>query len=75
MKLRDFLSELNNLAKENPKALDYDVIYSSDDEGNSYHSIYCTGTFVQVEDLDAHHLDIVFKEGDEEINYNAVIIN
>ena len=71
MKLRTFLEELNKLAKSNPKALDYNVIYSSDDEGNSYHNIYHTGALVEVEDLDKHHLELSFKGRES----NAVIIN
>lgn len=72
MKLRTFLAELNTLVKSNPEALDYNVIYSSDDEGNSYHNVHCTGALVKVEDLDEHHLEIAeFLES----NANAVIIN
>ena len=72
MKFKQFLEELNNLAKENPKTLDYNVIYSSDDEGNSYHNIHCAPSLVQVDDLEEHHLEIVEFLGG---NSNAVIIN
>jgi len=76
MKLREFLDQLNNLVKETPEALEYDVIYASDDEGNSYHNIYCTGALVQVGDLEEHHLEIVGFGGEKGVdNLNAVIIN
>jgi hypothetical protein len=39
MKLKDFLDELNALVSDNPKVLEFDVIYSVDDEGNSFHPI------------------------------------
>lgn len=40
MKLKEYLDHLNNLVKENPKILDFDVVYSSDDEGNYYGMVH-----------------------------------
>ena len=36
MKLKKFLADLNKLAKNHPEYLKYEVIYSIDDEGNSF---------------------------------------
>lgn len=40
MKLKEFLDKLNTMVKEDPKILNLDVIYSSNDEGNSYEPVY-----------------------------------
>jgi len=40
MKLKEFISNLNNLVKTNPEALDYDVVTSKDDEGNGFNLVY-----------------------------------
>ena len=36
MTLKDYMLQLNELILDNPNALDYQVITSSDDEGNNY---------------------------------------
>ena len=36
MKLSEYIKELENLVKGNPQALDMEVIYAKDDEGNGY---------------------------------------
>lgn len=36
MKLKKYLDHLNELVKNNPAALDYDVVTSADDEGNYF---------------------------------------
>ena len=38
--LRQLINRLNHIAKENPKALDLPLVYSRDDEGNSFHKVY-----------------------------------
>lgn len=55
MKFKEYLEELNKLAEENPESLNMDVIYASDDEGNSYHTVIGSGSLVEVEDPTAHY--------------------
>ena len=38
--LREYLEELNQLASDNPAALDMPVITSKDDEGNGYRNVH-----------------------------------
>lgn len=38
MKLREFLSDINRFARNNPACLEMDVICSTDDEGNGYNT-------------------------------------
>ena len=40
MLLKDYLMQLIDLAKENPEALDYEVITAKDDEGNGYCKVH-----------------------------------
>ena len=40
MKLKEFIENLNMFIKENPDALELDVISSKDDEGNGYNYVY-----------------------------------
>ncbi len=42
MKLKDYLEYLNNLVKDDPEILDYDVIYAADDEGNHFSKLHYT---------------------------------
>lgn len=54
-------------------------IYSSDDEGNSYHSIYNEPSEYLVEDINEYYLETAFEydEKDNVINFepNCIIIN
>jgi hypothetical protein len=48
MKLRDYYQKLQLLIRISPEALDMDVVYSTDDEGNAYiHVSYtpCVGYY------------------------------
>ena len=36
MKLKEYIKSLNALVEENPERLEFEVIYSADDEGNHY---------------------------------------
>lgn len=40
MKLKNYIENLLLLSKENPDILEYEVIYSQDDEGNNYSTIH-----------------------------------
>jgi hypothetical protein len=41
MKLKDYISHLRNIAKNHP---DLEVVYSADDEGNKYSTVYYSPT-------------------------------
>ena len=36
MNLKEYLKHLNKIVEKNPEALEYEVIYSKDDEGNEF---------------------------------------
>lgn len=66
MKLRDYMAAMDKLIKDNPKALEFEVVSSSDDEGNSFRKVFYTPT-------------LGFFDGDEfeggAKNPNAVCVN
>jgi len=39
MTLKQYIDSINEFVKQNPEALDLDVIHASDDEGNRFHLI------------------------------------
>ena len=76
MKLKEFIDNLNNFVAENPEALDFNVVYSADDEGNWYNMVNfkpCLGFYEDREfksvDYDDEDVEMALAE------YNAVCIN
>lgn len=68
MKLKDYIKKLTDIAEANPKALEYDVVYSTDDEGNAFNEVYCgptTGYFDGCE----------FYNQDSDQDDNAICLN
>lgn len=77
MKLNDYIKHLQKLEEKHG---DLEVVYSSDDEGNSYHSVYNTGTIGQYKARDNNFTDDsqaewFEKEYEEKFIVNAVCIN
>lgn len=62
MKVKDLLKALNKVTKDNPNAKNFEIIYASDDEGNSYHRIHNTPTLMQVEDVKEYYLEVIEDE-------------
>jgi len=67
----DLIKALNDIVKNNPDALLYPVVYSHDDEGNTYQQVINLPTLCTVDSFDEYHVDLDF----ETENKNAVIIN
>ena len=40
MKAKDYVNNLVEMLKKDPQIGELEVIYSQDDEGNSYHAVY-----------------------------------
>ena len=40
MKLKQYIKALESLAEKNPDALEYEVVYSKDDEGNGFGCVH-----------------------------------
>lgn len=78
MKLSDYLESLQQLVKDNPKALDYNLVYSSDDEGNYFRKVRyvpTAGTTIEGEFMTKEHYK-EWNDGDDEgFKENAICIN
>ena len=69
MTLGKYVETLVDMLKRNPEIEDYTVIYSSDDEGNSYQKVNFTPSVMLSEGLDNNYIviesaDIKPDEGD-----------
>jgi hypothetical protein len=76
MLLDEYLTALNELVKKYPNLKDAEVIYSKDDEGNSYHKVNYTPTPTVIKGECHHECDIeplAYK--DQWIKANGLIIN
>lgn len=40
MNLKEYLKHLNKIVEKNPEALEYEVIYSKDEEGNAFEEVF-----------------------------------
>ena len=56
MTLAKYVETLVDMLKRNPEIEDYTVIYSSDDEGNTYQKVNYTPTIMLSEGLDNNYL-------------------
>jgi len=76
MKLKDFIENLQEMVKENPKLLEFNVIAAKDAEGNGYEDVYYAPT-LGVYDADGefftedYYEDYELSSKDE----NAICIN
>lgn len=68
MKLKEYIESLNQMVKDDPSILEYDVVYSSDDEGNSYEFVAFTPSV-------GHFSGIPWNGFDPTENPNAICIN
>lgn len=63
MKFKDYVEACKLLLKENPELADVDVVYASDDEGNSYcKGVYGPGIVLTPNDPENYYLDAVIDE-------------
>ena len=72
MTLKDYLKELNRLVELHPESLEYEVIYSSDDEGNEYAKVNYLPSRMSIDNIED---DRFLELSEDKNNYNAVIVN
>lgn len=73
MTLGKYVETLVDMLKRNPEIEDYTVIYSSDDEGNTYQKVNYTPTIMLSEGLDNNYL--VVESADKPEQGDTVCIN
>ena len=74
MKLRQYLDELNELVEENPAALEYEVVYAKDDEGNGFEETHYGPSMGLFEGSEFTPADVLDEE-DRVEDANSVCIN
>ena len=70
MNLKEYIEQLQEFAKENPRALEFDVWYAKDDEGNGYQEV-CFSPSLKVYDIDDKYndrCDYMLSDGDGDID-------
>jgi len=70
--LKQLISRLQDIAKENPEALDLPLVYSRDDEGNSFHKVYFDAG---LGNYDENKREFLNKEEADGKEVNCVCIN
>ncbi len=65
MKLKEYVKNLTDLLETRPETAEYDVVTSTDDEGNGFNLVHYTPTVGHYEDRDFT----------EEQEINAVCVN
>tara|TARA_Y100000389_G_scaffold86606_1_gene83294 strand:- start:4531 stop:4764 length:234 start_codon:yes stop_codon:yes gene_type:complete len=70
--LRQLINRLNDIVKDNPEALDLPLVYSIDDEGNSFHRVYFDAGLGNYNERDREFLN---KEEANDKEVNCVCIN
>lgn len=70
MKFKEYLKNLQELAEEHPEALEFDVVYGIDDEGNAFHDVVFTPTIGYYHGNEFDSNDDVSKK-----EYNSVCVN
>lgn len=68
MKLSEYIKYLVELEKQGYG--EFPIIYSSDDEGNSYQKVYSEPQLFSVENIEDYYLEYT-----EDSDFNCVIIN
>lgn len=73
MKVNEYYNHLKNLIKTDPKILDYEVVFSSDQEGNNFYKVVFRPGLGY---YDQDSSEFVSEDcGDNELKYNALCIN
>ena len=72
MKLKAYIENLNKLVEKNPKAAEYDVVTSIDNEGNDY-NLVCFNPSVGIYKDYSGEFEEANKDNEEDIN--AVCVN
>lgn len=73
MKLKEFIKDVLAFASKHPDALEYDVVYSKDAEGNEFNKVAFEPTLGLFDEDDKDFTP--FEEGDDVEDHNAVCIN
>ena len=74
MKFKEYLEGLNKMVETRPELLDLEVVYATDDEGNSFSAVRQSPTIGRFRDGD-EFMESTSEDWDESDKINAVCIN
>lgn len=76
MKLNEFISNLLDIVNEKPELGGLEVVYASDDEGNSHHKVINSPTLV-IADGFTNYSEVEILDDELTVHHspNAIIIN
>jgi len=72
MKLKEYLKELNKLIALHPEAMNYEVIYAHDDEGNEFQKVNCVPALMLIDNIEDNRYLEIQEVGEK---FNAICIN
>jgi hypothetical protein len=78
MTVKEYVHILDSLIRKHPEIANFQVVFSSDNEGNDYQLVYQEPTLCQIHNPNTSYVEMVGFQGDETIDnkdLNALCIN
>lgn len=75
MKLKQYLDHITKLINEHPEALECEMIYAQDDEGNGYQKVDHIPSICYTPEIKKYYIEEVYFEKEDYKKPNAVCIN
>ena len=64
MNVSEYVNTLVEMLKKDPEIANLEVIYSQDDEGNSFQKVVFTPTFMKTKGLQNQYVEVIVEEVD-----------
>ena len=74
MKVNEYVNNLTQLLKKNPEIAELEVIYSQDDEGNSYQKVNFYASLLKTTGLNNQYIDVDIQIHEDEIDKNTTAL-
>lgn len=74
MTVNEYVNNLTQLLKKNPEIAELEVIYSQDDEGNSYQKVNFHACLLKTKGLKNQYIDVDIQIHEDEIDKNTTAL-
>ena len=74
MTVNEYTNNLIQLLKKNPEIGELEVIYSQDDEGNSYQKVNFHASLLKTKGLNNQYIDVEIQIDEDEIDKNTTAL-
>ena len=74
MKAKDYVNNLVEMLKKDPQIGELEVIYSQDDEGNSYQKVNFHACILKTKGLKNQYIDVEIQIHEDEIDKNTTAL-